>query len=349
MSSATRGSRRAAERDEDATGPLPSSCRGDAPVERTAPPRAALGVAAWVGLAAGLGVAVVLALGWVRGQPAARAAGLEASATPHVSATHLATNHVTAAERREAAGSSARSPEPEAPGGVGEADADLRAERSGSASADARRLARQIALVRFHAERGSLSRLHTEQTADVSERPTDPQPCLVLGLLAELAGDARGAVSHYRRALTRDPDQPAAANNLAWLLATRLEEPGAALEPARRAHASLPGDPRVADTLGWVLLLGHLEAVGELAAPPPAPSDRPSIDEAVALLGTARAGLPTDPGVAWRYATALACAGRMEDARRARGIAHALGSRVATRASTPNTAAPRDAAPRRPR
>jgi tetratricopeptide (TPR) repeat protein len=61
------------------------------------------------------------------------------------------------------------------------------------------------------------------------------------------------ATAHYREALLREADHPAATNNLAWLLATsrdpNVRDPEEAVAHAERAALRDGSDPRVLDTL----------------------------------------------------------------------------------------------------
>jgi tetratricopeptide (TPR) repeat protein len=70
----------------------------------------------------------------------------------------------------------------------------------------------------------------------------------------------------YEAALKLQPDHPVALNNLAFLLADKLDSPAEALPYAERAKRLDPGNPDVLDTLGWILAKnGRLgEAMGVL-------------------------------------------------------------------------------------
>lgn len=79
-----------------------------------------------------------------------------------------------------------------------------------------------------------------------------PAAHLLKGWYLQLSNDYPGAIAGYRKALELDPENAAAANNLAWLLSEtggNLEE---ALKLARLAKKKLPEEPEVADTLGWI-------------------------------------------------------------------------------------------------
>jgi uncharacterized protein (TIGR03790 family) len=78
-----------------------------------------------------------------------------------------------------------------------------------------------------------------------------------LGLAALYGADGQHAkaIDRYRRVLALEPNNVAALNDLAFLLATdRPDAMKEALALAQRAHA-LSGNPSVADTLAWVLHL----------------------------------------------------------------------------------------------
>ena len=77
----------------------------------------------------------------------------------------------------------------------------------------------------------------------------------IMGLATtyEIQGRKDEAKSKYIEALEIQPDLPAAANNLAWMLASE-EQPdlGEALRLAMQAKQAFPDQPNIADTLGWV-------------------------------------------------------------------------------------------------
>jgi len=77
----------------------------------------------------------------------------------------------------------------------------------------------------------------------------------IMGLAAayEIQGKTDQAKEKYIRALEIQPNLPAAANNLAWLLASEEgSDLGEALRLAMQAKQALPNQAHIADTLGWV-------------------------------------------------------------------------------------------------
>jgi len=87
--------------------------------------------------------------------------------------------------------------------------------------------------------------------------PQNAQIALQLASLSESAGREAEAIENYETVLQLDQDQPAAKNNLAWLLADRDNVSPAdldrALQLAQDAKNAMPNDPSVADTLGWIM------------------------------------------------------------------------------------------------
>jgi len=66
-------------------------------------------------------------------------------------------------------------------------------------------------------------------------------------------GEHQKAKEIYARILELKPDFPAAANNLAWLMASEENgDLGEALRLAMQAKQALPDQPHISDTLGWV-------------------------------------------------------------------------------------------------
>lgn len=124
----------------------------------------------------------------------------------------------------------------------------------------------------------------------IAEHPDDVSVLLVLATAQQESGAAADAARTYEALLSREPAQPVALNNYAWLLAEQGD--ARALGLARRAHEAARGEPRIADTYGWLLLQS-----GDTKG-------------ALPLLAGAAKALPADASVQFRYASALARAGQ---------------------------------------
>lgn len=109
------------------------------------------------------------------------------------------------------------------------------------------------------------------------------------------AGRLTDARTKIETVLASNPDNPAALNNLAWILQQQGDyEKSRSL--ANRAYSLAP-TPQIADTLGWALF-----KTGKAA-------------DALALLRQAAAGQQRDPTVQYHYAAALKQAGKTDEAK----------------------------------
>jgi tetratricopeptide (TPR) repeat protein len=82
--------------------------------------------------------------------------------------------------------------------------------------------------------------------------PNDAGAVTTLGMLVGAKGDTAKAMDYYRKALQIDPQQPIAANNLAYLMVENGQNVDVALSLAQSARRTLPNAPSSADTLAWV-------------------------------------------------------------------------------------------------
>ncbi len=125
-----------------------------------------------------------------------------------------------------------------------------------------------------------------------------PDDAAARALLAESAlqkGERSRAVTEYRSVLDKNPNDPVALNNLAWL----YHEAGdsRALDLARKAAALAPQSAGVLDTLGWILV------------------EQGKVAEGLGHLAKAVSGPKADPEVRYHYAAALARSNRAAEAR----------------------------------
>jgi tetratricopeptide (TPR) repeat protein len=85
-----------------------------------------------------------------------------------------------------------------------------------------------------------------------------PYGRVLLARLHSARGEDAPAIELLRSALEEVPDLPAAANDLAFVLARRGEDLQEATELAQEARASRPDSSEVADTLGYVYMRRNL-------------------------------------------------------------------------------------------
>jgi tetratricopeptide (TPR) repeat protein len=85
----------------------------------------------------------------------------------------------------------------------------------------------------------------------VGAHPNDAGAEAILGTLEESRGDMGNAEADYKKALQIQPQQPLAANNLAYRMLVNGENPDVALTLAQTARRAMPNSPNTADTLAW--------------------------------------------------------------------------------------------------
>jgi len=92
-----------------------------------------------------------------------------------------------------------------------------------------------------------------EYTAVIKQRPRSVPAYTMMGLLAEAENDIPKAIEWYQKAVQIEWRAAAvAANNLAWLYASRETNMDLAIQLAESATAAMPAQPEFHDTLGWV-------------------------------------------------------------------------------------------------
>jgi Flp pilus assembly protein TadD len=85
----------------------------------------------------------------------------------------------------------------------------------------------------------------------LSAHPNDAGALAILGTLEESSGDFANAEASYKKALQIQPQQPIAANNLAYRMLLNGENVDVALSLAQTARQSMPNSSNAADTLAW--------------------------------------------------------------------------------------------------
>jgi tetratricopeptide (TPR) repeat protein len=85
----------------------------------------------------------------------------------------------------------------------------------------------------------------------LTAHPNDAGAIAILGTLEESRGDLGKAEAYYKKSLQIQPQQPIAANNLAYRMLQNGENPDVALTLAQTARQAMPNSPSTADTLAW--------------------------------------------------------------------------------------------------
>ncbi|HEY6376674.1 MAG TPA: tetratricopeptide repeat protein [Edaphobacter sp.] len=105
--------------------------------------------------------------------------------------------------------------------------------------------------------RAALSHGNPAQAIDTWQQwlkthPNDAQANTIMGALEEARGDQNKAMGYYKAALKIQPEQPVAANNLAYLMVESGQNTDVALSLAQIARRAMPNSDSTADTLAWV-------------------------------------------------------------------------------------------------
>jgi len=99
--------------------------------------------------------------------------------------------------------------------------------------------------------RGTVERSIAVWQDRVAKHPDDVRAYILLGMLEEGRNNRTLAQTHYQNALKIKPDQPLAANNLAYLMLSTGQNVDTALSLAQIARQGMPDSPNSADTLAW--------------------------------------------------------------------------------------------------
>jgi tetratricopeptide (TPR) repeat protein len=108
-----------------------------------------------------------------------------------------------------------------------------------------------------------------------------------LALLLESGGNHQEARKAYEQSLVKDPNNPEALNNLAYLMAETGGNLDEALTLATRAKQKLPNFLEISDTIGWIYLKKNLA------------------DSAIDIFKDLTAKAPQNPTYRYHYAMAL--------------------------------------------
>lgn len=108
-----------------------------------------------------------------------------------------------------------------------------------------------LMLAKLELSKGDLESAVARANAAVAKHPNDARSYFLLGTFEQSRGNWQVARSSYERALQLQPEFAPAANNLAFLLLEKGQDPALALTLAQKAHDLSPDSPSVSDTLAW--------------------------------------------------------------------------------------------------
>jgi Flp pilus assembly protein TadD len=106
-------------------------------------------------------------------------------------------------------------------------------------------------IARIQVQRGQLASAIQVWEQWSNSHPGDAGVLAILGTLEEASGNQALAEQYYKKSLQIQPDQPVAANNLAYLMLDTGENVDKALTLAQTARRGMPNSPHTADTLAW--------------------------------------------------------------------------------------------------
>lgn len=194
--------------------------------------------------------------------------------------------------------------QPEAAGGYAAQGDILMATKRPEAAAKAYEAALQrserteLALKLYSARKQSGDQSGADQglTAWLDKHPEDMRARVVLAGTHQTAHRKEDAIEQYEEVLKRDPNNPVALNNLAWV----YHEMGDSrdLEMAERAHKAAPDSPAIMDTYGWLLVQAG------------------KVERGLRLLRKAAEGLKGNPEVQYHLGAASARGGDNRAARK---------------------------------
>ncbi len=108
-----------------------------------------------------------------------------------------------------------------------------------------------ILFTQIEAQRGQVANAIGAWEQWLRAHPNDASVMAILGTLEESRGDLAKAEAYYKKSLQIRPQQPIAANNLAYRMLQNGENVDVALTLAQTARQGMPNSPNAADTLAW--------------------------------------------------------------------------------------------------
>ena len=175
-----------------------------------------------------------------------------------------------------------------------------------------------FALAAIDSAQGNIDSAVANYEKLIKQNPNHLPSYMLLALGQERQNKYQDAADTYRKLLTVAPRFAPAANNLAWLIADRLNgDLDEALKLAQVAKEGMPSEGSVADTLGWVNYKRGSKAVAESV-----------LQEAVDLERKAGDGKKVNPEILFHLAQVQASLGEAEKAKAtiAEAVAQAEGT-----------------------
>ena len=108
-----------------------------------------------------------------------------------------------------------------------------------------------VLLGQIQVQRGQVASAISAWEQWLNSHPNDAGALAILGTLEESRGDFGKAEAYYKKSLQIRPQQPIAANNLAYRMLQNGENVDVALTLAQTARQGMPNSPSAADTLAW--------------------------------------------------------------------------------------------------
>jgi tetratricopeptide (TPR) repeat protein len=130
--------------------------------------------------------------------------------------------------------------------------------------ADASNFDAYALLGQLYYSQGRLDKALAEYDALAARQPGTSGAATMSAMILQAQGKEQDARQRYERIVDANPRAAVAANNLAYIYASRNEQLDRALQLAQAAKAALPDNPSVNDTLGYVYVKKQL---GSLAIP----------------------------------------------------------------------------------
>jgi tetratricopeptide (TPR) repeat protein len=109
-----------------------------------------------------------------------------------------------------------------------------------------------LKLCQVRAAKGQIDQAIATAQRALQDNPREPNLYVLMGKLYESKSDWKTAEDAYQKALTINPQDPSASNNLAKVMLQTGGNLDVALSLAQTARRGLPDSPSVADTLAWI-------------------------------------------------------------------------------------------------